>query len=111
MFKILQQILQRGGQRFFPGTPVGGATPGAFPGTGSGFMGGYSSIASGTGATSPLSIRRVQDLYGSGKLSMPSPYGNPTSRGVAAGSEKIFPGQSVPSEYTFGGKYKNPYVY
>ena len=27
--------------------------------------------------------------------------------GVAAGSEKIFPGQSVPSEYAFGGKYKN----
>ena len=89
MFKILQQILQRGGQRFFPGTPVGGATPGAFPGTGSGFMGGYSSIASGTGATSPLSIRRVQDLYGSGKLSMPSPYGNPTSRGVAGGFEAM----------------------
>ena len=117
MFKILQQILQRTGsaasktaydlktigQRYFPGTPTGTDAHNLYkaavlPGTGSGFLGGYTSVARGLGSNprnpylgsvtyrvNPYGRSASRDLFGSGDLVMP--YQSAASRGVASGFE------------------------
>ena len=117
MFKILQQILQRTGsaasntafnlrtmgQRYFPGTRIGKGSidppvGGAYPGTGSGFMGGYSAMSRGLGSNprnpylgsvtyrpNPYTRPESRNLFGSGALVMP--YQSQASRNIASGFE------------------------
>ena len=117
MFKILQQILQRTGsaasntafnlrtmgQRYFPGTPTGTDAHNLYkaavlPGTGSGFLGGYTSVARGLGSNptnpylgsvtyrpNPYTRPESRNLFGSGALIMP--YQSQASRNIASGFE------------------------